>query len=87
MSVHRPSAINLFDKAILSEAIVSSFKKLDPRDLVRNPVMFTTGVVALLSTIIFLRDIAAGVESTGDTTTLEDLAVLAKLQQKDQDEE
>jgi acetyl-CoA synthetase len=34
-----------------------------------------------------LRDIAAGVESTGDTTTLEDLAVLAKLQQKDQDEE
>ena len=34
-----------------------------------------------------LRDIAAGVESTGDTTTLEDLAVLAKLQQRDQDEE
>ena len=34
-----------------------------------------------------LRDIAAGVESTGDTTTLEDLAVLAKLRQKDQDEE
>ena len=34
-----------------------------------------------------LRDIAAGVESTGDTTTLEDLTVLAKLRQKDQDEE
>ena len=34
-----------------------------------------------------LRDIAAGVESTGDTTTLEDLNVLAKLRQTEQDEE
>jgi acetyl-CoA synthetase len=31
-----------------------------------------------------LRDIAAGVESTGDTTTLEDLAVLAALRRSDQ---
>ena len=28
-----------------------------------------------------LRDIAAGVDSTGDTTTLEDLSVLARLRQ------
>jgi acetyl-CoA synthetase len=34
-----------------------------------------------------LRDIAAGVDSTGDTTTLEDLGVLARLRQKDQEEE
>jgi acetyl-CoA synthetase len=33
-----------------------------------------------------LRDVAAGVESTGDTTTLEDLSVLARLRQKDDDE-
>jgi acetyl-CoA synthetase len=33
-----------------------------------------------------LRDVAAGVESTGDTTTLEDLTVLARLRQKDDDE-
>ena len=32
------------------------------------------------------RDIAAGVESTGDTTTLEDLGVLAQLRQKDDEE-
>ena len=31
-----------------------------------------------------LRDIAAGRESTGDTTTLEDLSVLAKLRQDDE---
>ncbi len=34
-----------------------------------------------------LRDIAAGVESTGDTTTLEDLGVLARLRQADKLEE
>ena len=31
-----------------------------------------------------LRDIAAGRESTGDTSTLEDLAVLAKLRETDE---
>jgi acetyl-CoA synthetase len=31
-----------------------------------------------------LRDIAAGVESTGDTTTLEDFSVLAHLRQADE---
>jgi len=34
-----------------------------------------------------LRDIAAGVDSTGDTTTLDDLNVLAKLRGKEQEEE
>jgi K+-transporting ATPase ATPase B chain len=60
MSVHRPDSINLFDKAILGDAIAGSFRKLDPRELIRNPVMFTTGVVALLSTVIFIRDLAIG---------------------------
>ena len=31
-----------------------------------------------------LRDIAAGRETTGDTTTLEDLSVLAKLREEDE---
>ncbi len=60
MTIHRPDAISLFDPAIAKEAILASFRKLDPRDLVKNPVMFTTGVVALLSSILFVRDIALG---------------------------
>jgi acetyl-CoA synthetase len=32
-----------------------------------------------------LRDVAAGRESAGDTTTLEDLSVLAKLRASDED--
>ena len=31
-----------------------------------------------------LRDVAAGVESTGDTTTLEDLSVMASLRQEEE---
>ena len=31
-----------------------------------------------------LRDIAAGRESTGDTSTLEDLSVMAKLREQDE---
>jgi acetyl-CoA synthetase len=32
-----------------------------------------------------LRDVASGKESTGDTSTLEDLSVLAKLREADED--
>ncbi len=64
MSIHRPQEISLFDGAILKPAILDSFRKLDPRFLVRNPVMFTTGVVAVLSTILFGRNVALGGQYT-----------------------
>ncbi|MBF0561028.1 MAG: potassium-transporting ATPase subunit KdpB [Alphaproteobacteria bacterium] len=60
MSTHRPKAISLFDAAITKRAIVDSFLKLDPRQLVKNPVMFTTGVVAVVSTILFGRGVVHG---------------------------
>ncbi len=48
------------DSQILLTAIGDSFKKLDPRLLIRNPVMFTVEVVASLTTVLFIRDIIAG---------------------------
>jgi K+-transporting ATPase ATPase B chain len=60
MSVHRSQEIALFDGAILKPAMVDSLRKLDPRLLVKNPVMFTTGVVAVLSTVLFVQDLSAG---------------------------
>ncbi len=60
MSIHRPRSKPLLDAAVAREALTGSFRKLDPRELVKNPVMFTTGVVALLSTVVFLRDLAIG---------------------------
>ena len=42
---------SLFDKAILMPAVGESFKKLDPRVMVKNPVMFVTEVGAVLTTV------------------------------------
>ncbi|MEP9399743.1 potassium-transporting ATPase subunit KdpB [Mesorhizobium sp. KR2-14] len=52
--------VSLLDAAILAPAAVAAFKKFDPRSLVRNPVMFVVAVVSLLTTVLFLRDIAGG---------------------------
>eukprot|EP01035_Chromulina_nebulosa_P004162 gene4162-5687_t len=42
-------SIALFDRAILRRACVDSFKKLDPRAQLKNPVMFVTLVGAALT--------------------------------------
>jgi len=56
---------SLFDAAILKPAVGASFAKLDPRELVKNPVMFAVEMVALVATIILARDIAAGAPHIG----------------------
>ena len=58
----KPASPSLFDPAILVPAVGSAFAKLDPRSLIKNPVMFVVGVVALLTTLLLVRDLAAGVE-------------------------
>jgi K+-transporting ATPase ATPase B chain len=42
---------SLADSAILARAIADSFRKLDPRLLIKNPVMFVVEVGAVLTTI------------------------------------
>jgi K+-transporting ATPase ATPase B chain len=48
------------DPAILVPAIGGAFRKLDPRVMARNPVMFVVEIVAALTTLLFVRDVAAG---------------------------
>src|ERR1700728_4542674 len=48
-------------------AIGSAFAKLDPRLMIKNPVMFVVEVVAALTTVIFLRDVVTGGEGLGFT--------------------
>jgi K+-transporting ATPase ATPase B chain len=45
----------LFDPPILKRAVLESFKKLDPRHQVRNPVMFTVFVGSLLTTGLWVQ--------------------------------
>ncbi len=47
---------SLFDRAIIAPAVAESFKKLNPRSLMKNPVMFVTEVGAAITTFfIFFR--------------------------------
>jgi K+-transporting ATPase ATPase B chain len=46
----------MWDPAILMPAIRDSFRKLDPRAQIRNPVMFLVEVGSLLTTVEFLRE-------------------------------
>src|SRR5580700_9965684 len=50
----------LFDPKIVLPAIGSSFVKLDPRTLMKNPVMFVLEVVTALTTVILIRDLVTG---------------------------
>jgi K+-transporting ATPase ATPase B chain len=46
----RTFATSIFQKDILKQAVIDAIKKLDPRSLARNPVMFVTECCALLTT-------------------------------------
>ncbi|UJX46094.1 potassium-transporting ATPase subunit KdpB [Xanthobacter sp. YC-JY1] len=61
----KPRSSSILDPAILVPAIGASFKKLDPRAMVNNPVMFVVEVVALLTTVLFIRDLATGGSGLG----------------------
>lgn len=51
----RKGDISIFDAKILRRAIPDSFKKLDPRVQVRNPVMFVVEIGSVVTTIEFIR--------------------------------
>jgi K+-transporting ATPase ATPase B chain len=50
----------LLDPKIVVPAIGSAFVKLDPRTLIKNPVMFVLEIVTALTTAILIRDLVTG---------------------------
>ena len=63
----RGSKTSMLDPAILVPAIGASLRKLDPRSLFRNPVMFVVEIVATLTTLLLLRDLVSGRGGIGFT--------------------
>jgi K+-transporting ATPase ATPase B chain len=61
-------SVSIFDTKILIPAIGDAFKKLDPRLMVKNPVMFVTLVGAVISTVDAFR-------SPGQTLFVAQIAV------------
>src|SRR5437879_4339378 len=75
----RKGNISIWDPKIIRGAIPASFKKLDPRVQVRNPVMFVVEIGSVITTIEFIRLLftqpSAGFSRT--TLTYETIFVLA----------
>jgi K+-transporting ATPase ATPase B chain len=59
---NRATGSALLDPKIVLPAISSAFVKLDPRAVIKNPVMFVLEVVSMLTTIILVRDVVTGGE-------------------------
>ena len=54
-------ALSIWDPGIVKQAIVDSFVKLDPRVQFKNPVMFIVEIGSVLTTIVWIPEIAGGV--------------------------
>jgi K+-transporting ATPase ATPase B chain len=57
----------MLDPAIVFPAMLSAFVKLDPRAMIKNPVMFVVEVVAALTTVIFIKAVVTGGGDLGFT--------------------
>src|ERR1700727_920789 len=54
------AAQSLFQREIVIRALIDSFKKLDPRVQIRNPVMFVVEIGATITTITWLIQVFGG---------------------------
>src|ERR1700758_4011660 len=63
----RMPVATMLDPKIVMPAIGAAFVKLDPRAMMKNPVMFVVEIVAALTTVIFVRDLVTGGEHLGFT--------------------
>jgi K+-transporting ATPase ATPase B chain len=57
---HEREAISLFRPDIVYRALLDSFKKLDPRVQIRNPVMFVVEVGAVVTTVTWFIQLGGG---------------------------
>jgi potassium-transporting ATPase ATP-binding subunit len=66
----RKRAVAGISSEILVSAAWEALRKLNPRTLARNPVMFVVEIVSALTTVILIRDILAGHGGIGFTAQI-----------------
>ncbi|MFN8091943.1 MAG: potassium-transporting ATPase subunit KdpB [Vicinamibacteria bacterium] len=59
MSDRNVRAVSAWEGPVLRAALVDSLRKLDPRLMIRNPVMFVVEIGSILTTLIWIRDLVA----------------------------
>ena len=67
---NRSKSQSLFQGTLVRQAVIDSFTKLDPRTLIKNPIMFVVEVVAALTTVLLVRDIAIGADEIRFSTQI-----------------
>jgi K+-transporting ATPase ATPase B chain len=60
-----PKPRGVLDPDLLRAALPNAFRKLDPRLLIRNPVMFVVEITAALVTIIWAADVTGAQRTSG----------------------
>jgi potassium-transporting ATPase ATP-binding subunit len=63
-----PRPRGVLDPELLRSALPQAFRKLDPRLLIKNPVMFVVEITALLVTVIFIANVT-GTQAAASTST------------------
>ncbi|MGD6600527.1 potassium-transporting ATPase subunit B, partial [Xanthomonas citri pv. citri] len=58
-------SVSILDARILIPAVGGAFKKLNPRALAKNPVMFVVATGSALTTVLFVRDLMMGGSNLG----------------------
>src|SRR5690349_4277029 len=51
---------SMFSRDLVVQAIWDSFPKLDPRNQLKNPVMFIVELGSVITTVIFFKDLTQG---------------------------
>jgi K+-transporting ATPase ATPase B chain len=57
---HERRAVSLFQRDIVWRALIDSFKKLDPRVQIHNPVMFVVEIGSVITTVTWLIQVFGG---------------------------
>jgi K+-transporting ATPase ATPase B chain len=60
IAASRMKAPSLFDRELLVPALADSLRKLSPRHVIKNPVMFVVEVGSVLTTAVLVRDLFGG---------------------------
>lgn len=55
----------LFDKQLMKTSFVDSFRKLDPRKMIKNPIMFTVEIVTAVMLLMLIYIAVSGDDSQG----------------------
>ena len=74
-----PRSRGVLDPALLRAAIPHAFRKLDPRLLARNPVMFVVELTAMLVTLVVIGRVAGAGALVGTPDDADDLGFVVQV--------